>query len=302
MNTYQAVTDKILTALEKGVVPWAKPWATPKAKPQNAFSSHQYSGVNILMLGISTITEGFTDPRWVTFNQSKKALAKLPGDAFVPAVHTGAKSSEVVFYKTLVKETEDKKGNKRLARIPIMRMYRVFNVEQTPLVEKDLLAKWEDEELQDFVPDEAAQAIWDAWEDAPPVKHTHIDRAYYSPSHDEIHVPQAGYFRTQEGYWGTMFHEGVHATGHKSRLERKFGFMADKEYAYEELVAEIGSAMLCAEAGVDPNIDSSAAYVAGWKQRLEDDNRIVVKAAAAAQKAADYVLGVKREYKEENDG
>ena len=129
----------------------------------------------------------------------------------------------------------------------------------------------------------------------PIIKHG-MARAYYSPLEDYVGMPDRERFDSEPGYFATIFHELVHATGHKSRLKRpsiteRNGFGSDP-YCKEELIAELGSAFLCGHAEiVERTIDNSAAYLKGWLEQLRNDRTLIVQAAAQAQKAADFILG-----------
>jgi antirestriction protein ArdC len=133
-----------------------------------------------------------------------------------------------------------------------------------------------------------------------PAIKTGLDRAFYSPAGDFVGMPAAEQFRTSEDFYSVLFHELTHSTGHQSRLNRKgvtgtegeWSAFGSTPYAKEELVAEMGAAFLCGQVGiVERTLDNSAAYVASWLQRLKDDRKLVVHAAAQAQKAADFILG-----------
>jgi antirestriction protein ArdC len=122
------------------------------------------------------------------------------------------------------------------------------------------------------------------------------DRAWYAPSRDVVGMPSIGLFRSSEEYYSTLFHELTHPTGHSSRVGRE-GFeslqsFGSESYSKEELVAELGAAMLCGVTGIENRtIENSAAYLNSWIARLKSDSRLIVTAASAAQRAADYILG-----------
>ena len=128
--------------------------------------------------------------------------------------------------------------------------------------------------------------------------------AHYMPSTDVVTLPERDTFTDGAGYYSTAYHEATHSTGHVSRLDR-FGANGEPQhfgtarYAREELVAEMGAAILCATAGLEPRIDQNAAYIASWLTVLAEDSTLVVKASAQAQKATDVVLGVTYERKED---
>ena len=132
----------------------------------------------------------------------------------------------------------------------------------------------------------------------PAIRHG-LDRAFYSPAADSVGMPSPERFDTPENYYNVLFHELTHSTGHESRLNRKgvsgtdgqWAGFGSQSYSKEEMVAEMGAAFLCGQAGiVERTIDNSAAYLRSWLERLKNDCRLVVQAAAQAQKAADFIL------------
>jgi antirestriction protein ArdC len=125
-----------------------------------------------------------------------------------------------------------------------------------------------------------------------------LTRAYYSPAEDIVAMPNRERFENEAGYFATLFHELIHSTGHASRLNRatvteSAGF-GSNPYCREELVAEMGAAFLCGQAGIaESTLENSAAYVQNWLEQLQNDKKLIVQAAAQAQKAADFILGTK---------
>ena len=206
-------------------------------------------------------------------------------------VKKGEKSEIIVFWKFL--EVEDKETGDH-KEIPLLRHYCVFNAQQCEGIDYTKLLE-PVERISD--PIAVAEAIVDNMPNRPRLVVDQMPKAYYSPSEDFVHMTKRSTCISDSAYYDTLFHELTHATGHKSRLDRMEGDTAwckfgSKPYANEELVAECGAAMLCAEAGIfQETLDNSAAYIANWLIRLENDNRLVVHAAAKAQKAGDYILG-----------
>ncbi len=283
VTAYQVITDRIVSLLEKGAVPWQKPWQGADLLPQNLMSKKAYRGVNVFLLHAMS----YSNPFWLTFKQAQE----LGG-----SVRRGEKACPVVFWKWLDCEKDGEKE-----RIPLLRYYSVFNVAQCDGIEKHVPAI--PAITRELSPVLAAQAIVDAMPKRPEIK-LGLDRAFYSPSGDYVGMPNPGQFDKAEDWHNVLFHELTHATGHDSRLARKGVSGSDGEwsafgstpYAKEELVAEMGAAFLCGQAGiVERTIDNSAAYVASWLSRLKDDPRLVVQAATQAQKAADFILGVKHD-------
>ncbi len=279
-DSYQLVTDRIVAALDEGIVPWSKPWrAVAGYGPSSLSTGKPYHGVNVMILGSTQVAKGYESNYWTTY----KGAQGLGGN-----VLRGEKATPVVFWKFLdkVNETGEKTGT-----IPMLRTFSVFNADQCDGVNTPPR-----EETPAFDPIERAEAISTHMPMRPEVKHSPEDRAYYSPNLDYVHLPLPGLFESQEAYYGTMFHELIHATGHSSRLDRagvegshSFG---SENYAREELVAEIGAAFVCGECDLTPRVEQSASYIAGWLKALKDDRKLIVSASSQATKAANYILGV----------
>lgn len=279
---YQVITDRVIALLQQGTVPWHKRWAGTDQEPKNLASKKAYRGVNVFLLNAVS----YSSPYWLTFKQAQE----LGGN-----VRRGEKACPVVFWKWLDGEETDVTTGKG-KQIPLLRYYSVFNVAQCEGIEPHVPAIPNAGRSTSVI--EAAKAIVDGMPRRPEIRHG-LDRAFYSPSTDSVGVPNQAAFDTDADYYSVLFHELTHSTGHESRLNRKgvagsegqwssFGSMP---YAKEELVAEMGAAFLCGQAGiVERTLDNSAAYVQSWLQRLKDDVRLVVIAAAQAQKAADFIL------------
>lgn len=278
-DVYQLVTDRIIEALESGVVPWHKPWRSFAGNaPRSMSTGKAYSGVNVWTLGATAMMRGYSSPYWITFKQAKERGG---------SVRKGEKGSPVVFWK-FIEKTDPASGDVT-DRIPLLRYFTVFNVEQCDGIEAPVI-----EGLPDRDPIEACEAIAHGYVDSPTVNHGG-DRAYYSPALDMIGMPRMGQFDTSEHYYGTLFHELAHSTGHADRLGRKslihpapFG---SEDYSREELIAEMAAAFLCGTAGIDVNVTHHASYIGSWLKNLQNDPRLVVQAGAAAQKAAALILG-----------
>jgi len=287
-DAYQVITDRVITLLEQGTVPWQKPWQTGQLKPRNLLSLREYRGVNVFLLHAMA----YQSPFWLTFNQAKE----LGG-----TVKRGEKACPVVFWKWLDVEEQGK-----AQRVPFLRYYSVFNASQCEGIPADKIPSLSGTK-REHSPITEAERIVAAMPKRPAINPS-VDRAFYSPSGDFVGMPEPGQFRSGEDYYAVLFHELTHSTGHESRLNRKgvsgsegeWSAFGSTPYAKEELVAEMGAAFLCGQAGiVERTLDNSASYVASWLQRLKDDRRLVVQAAAQAQKAADFILG--KSYGEESE-
>lgn len=282
VDVYEEVTDRIIAALEEGTVPWRRPWVASADSHRNPVSGTEYRGVNPFLLELTAWERGYSDPRWLTFKQAKTAGG---------CVRKGEKSTQVIFWKMLRGKDKDT-GEERT--IPMLRHYRVFNVAQVDGLELE-----QAETIATFDPIERADQIIAAMPNAPTIGHGG-NRAFYHPALDAVQLPAREQFESPEAYYSTAFHELTHSTGHESRLNRdevagrgRHGF-GSEPYAGEELVAELGAAMVGARANIAPRTDQSAAYIAGWLRALRDDRKLLVSAAGRAQRAADYILGANR--------
>jgi len=282
-TVYQIVTEHILAQLEAGVAPWRQPWKG-SSLPCNMITLRPYRGINALLLGMAP----FTSPYYLTFKQ----VQELGG-----TVKKGSKSQIVVFWKFFNEtegEEEEQNSNQPKGRRPaLLRYYRVFNFEQTEGLENHLPER----NAAEFEPiDEAAKVI-ENMPQRPKIAHKE-QRAFYSPKKDVVNLPLPESFISPSDYYATAFHELTHSTGHKSRLNRpsvanteKLAAFGSPDYSKEELIAELGSAFVCASVGIQNTLETSAAYLQGWLDVLREDSRMIVTAASAAQKAADFILG-----------
>ena len=285
-DAYATITARIIESLEAGNVPWRRPWnARERGALRNGKSGHAYRGINVPVLALTADAAGYSDPRWLTFKQARD----MGGH-----VRKGEHGTPVVFWQWIERDAADADGESERRRIPFLRVYTVFNVQQCA----DLaLAPLEAASGAPVDAIEAAECIVAGFGDAPPIAHDGGARAYYRPATDSVHMPAREAFGSAQGYYGVLFHELTHATGHPSRLNRRdldtpapFG---SETYSREELAAEMGSALLLGEAGISdaPAITNSAAYIRSWLAALRADKRLVVVAAAQGQRAADYILG-----------
>jgi len=275
-DIYEVVTQKIIDRLEAGVVPWQKPWRNSGGMPSNLVTKRPYNGINFWLL----LSLNYTSPFYLTFEQVKT----LGGN-----VLKGEKSTMVVFWKIL--ESEEKSGE--IKKTPFLRYYNVFNLTQTEGIDPAKIPA-SDAYDHDFNPVAAADTLVNNWTDKPRIDWDG-DAAYYSPAIDLVCIPDQRTFFHDEQFYSTLFHEFVHSTGHRSRLARhekikdhKFG---SHDYSQEELVAEMGAAYLCGLTNLDQEtIENSAAYIKSWIRTFKDDPKVLVLAAAQAQKAVDYIL------------
>jgi antirestriction protein ArdC len=281
-ETLEKINGRLIEALESGVNPWKKTWQAIRdyGMPHNLATGRNYSGSNLLFLSSQEVPCN----SWVTFNQAQDLGGK---------VKKGAKGSYVVYWAFVDnKDDEDKK-------IPLLKNYVVFNaLRDCEGLEGKVAA------VKDKAPAASKPAeVLGAFLDREGIELMHGgDRAFYAPLSDAITMPHEAGFKNIEAYQATLAHEAVHATGHTKRLDRfsskgshSFG---SENYAFEELVAEIGSCYLCAEVGIEPDFSNSASYLAGWAKKIRENANWIVSAGGKAAKAADYILNKNKEEKE----
>lgn len=278
-DVYSEVTDRVIEMLEKGVAPWQRPWKIAGLLPTNFRSKMVYRGINLLVLSMS----GHSSPFWVTFNQAKELRGRIKA---------GEKGTTVVFWKILRAFERAESSEIREDRVPLMRHYTVFNLDQTDGIE---IPK-PDVEAPVFNPIEAAEKIITEMPEPPEIRHGGA-RASYDSSGDIVSMPPRSAFTSSSAYYSTLLHEIGHSTGSVKRLARREivsgGIFGGSDYSKEELVAELSSAFLCAHVGIENDLEQSAAYLQGWLAALRDDAQMLVQAAGLAQRAADFVLGVR---------
>jgi len=284
MDIYAMVTDKIINLLESGVVPWRRPW-TSTGFPRNLVSKKPYRGVNFFLLSASK----YVSPFWLTMRQANEVGGHI---------RKGEESTAVVLWKIddVKQSTEGldiEESDENTRRRFLLRFYRVWNVEQCDLPQ-GVLDKLPKIETHEHDPIEAAERIIADMPNRPEIKYTG-SKAFYSSLTDRITLPPRELFTSAEEFYATALHETVHSSGSEKRLAREgiceAAAFGSQVYSKEELVAEFGAAYLCVEAGIsNAVICNQASYVAGWLKKLRDDRRLLIHAAAQAQRAADYIF------------
>ncbi len=273
-KVYGYVTDKIIAKLERGTIPWRKGYDCVGV-PMNLISGRHYTGVNPWLLDM----EEKESPYWLTFKQAKG----LGG-----TIRKGSKSAMIVFYSVI----EKKLSADKIDKYAMLRYYRVFNALDIDGIEIPSQA----DRIND--PIQACQEVIDNLpEPGIAIEHSG-NQPCYMPSKDVVQLPPINQFHNSTEYYSTLFHELIHSTGHKSRLDR---FKKDSSgglsnYAKEELVAELGSAFLCWQTGIsnDSLIENESAYIENWLKALKNDKTLIVKASSQASKASDYLLNRSR--------
>jgi antirestriction protein ArdC len=286
-SVYEIITERIVTQLKAGTIPWRKPWSNVGGFPKNLVSGKKYRGINLFLL----YGAPFELPFWVTYKQAQE----LGGQ-----VRKGEHGLPVIFWKWFDEDKEpqeaDEAGRSK-RRAPVIRYYTVFNVAQCDGIAATSIPATA-HPLNDNKPIERCEHIVRGMPRPPRIRQGMAGPCYWTAL-DAVDMPSLDRFTSAEEYYATLFHELTHATGHKSRLGRPgFGdasaVYGSPVYSREELIAEMGSAFLCGHAGIaGATLQNAAAYVAGWLQTLKADNTLAVLAAAQAQKAADYILDVK---------
>ena len=273
-NVYQIVTDRMIEELEKGIVPWRRPWTGGKDGAYSRSTGRAYSLINQMMLKHTG--------EYLTYKQAQEAGG---------TVRKGEKSEIVVFFKPYP-VTEEVNGKEVTKTIPLLRYYNVFHISQCDGVE----AKYKPEEVKEFDPIEEAESIAREYLDREGIKFESVlsNRAFYRPSTDSVTLPLKTQFDHQAEYYSTLFHELTHSTGHEKRLNRltKDAHFGNEEYSKEELVAEIGAAVILNKLNIEtPNsFKNSTAYIQSWLKALRNDQKMIVSAASRAEKAVTLIM------------
>jgi antirestriction protein ArdC len=280
---YDEVTSRIIAEIEGGRLPWVQPWRTTGTAvpglPRNALTGRVYSGVNILILWGAVIDRAYPAQAWLTFRQAIAAGG---------AVRKGERGTTVVYADRFTPAAERQRAEQSgdtAKAIPFLKRFTVFNIAQCEGLRPGLAP--DPAPLPDCAIVPVAEAVIAA--SGVPFRIGGAS-AFYSPGEDICVVPPQPAFFDAINYYRTCLHELTHATGHKSRLDRTLiNAFGSKDYAREELVAEMGSAFLCAALGIVPTV-RHADYIGAWLDVLREDNRAIFRAASAASKAADWLL------------
>lgn len=281
-DIYEHVTTEIVEGLKKGVVAWRKPWED--GLPKNLKTKKTYRGINLLLLYVAKQRYGFKSNYWVTFKQAQE----LKGH-----VRKGEKSHIITFFEFKEKEkiivNDYGEDEKKIEKYPLLRYYRVFNLEQTDGIEIK-------EEKLDFNRIKKCERVIKGYETKPRIIHG-FNKASYNPGEDTVKMPNKKDFESEEEYYSTLFHELIHSTGHKNRLNRegitKQNSFGSQEYSKEELVAEIGTCFLNAHTGIKgKTFNNNVAYINNWIKALEKDKRLIFRLAGKSQQATDHILNL----------
>ena len=277
MNIVQTITDRILSNLEAGQIPWRKTWQG--GLPASLATGREYRGINILMLG----TRDYTSRYWLTFREA----LRLGGH-----VRKGEKATPIVFWKwATTEELERARAQNRIIPRCVPFTSHVFNIDQVDGVERPET----DVHHQPHRRLEVADLLLEVMPTKPEITHALSSNPAYAPASDRVLMPHLSQFKSADAYFAALFHELVHATGHPCRLNR---FAAEEgsaleRYSFEELVAEFGAAFLCGFSGIQNRQldDLHTSYIAGWSEVFRKEPSILLKAASAAQRASDFIRG-----------
>ena len=280
-NVYQMVTDRIIEQMEKGIIPWHKPWVGGTGVAISYTSRKAYSALNQLLLG--------KPGEWLTWKQIQDHKG---------TVKKGAKSRFCVFFQWVEKKVENPDTHEiEDCSYPILKWYHVFHIEDTEGIESKIVKVVANPDIK---PVQEAENIIKGYLDREPKLKFYCEgesgSAYYNPGTDEVVVPNIHQYAEVEEYYSTTFHELTHSTMHKDRCDRtaenKKAAFGGADYSREELVAEIGAAMLCNRSGLDSEkaFKNSVGYIQSWLKALRNNNHMIVWAAGRAEKAAKYIL------------
>jgi len=283
--THKIITERLIKYIEENkAIPWQKPWSTRSIFPTNFFSKRAYHGINLLMLGMMP----YECPYWATFKQIKENNGMIKA---------GEHGTTIVFSKIKTYENKQDDGSVKVRKIPLLYYYKVWNIAQT-----DLTFEIPEQTIRTI---DEADALLKDYSIRADCKINIIpsDRACYSLSSDTITAPSAFQYKNVSEYYGSIFHEVVHSTGHSKRLNRfteiDSALFEIESYSKEELIAEIGSSFILNYFGImEDSFNNSAAYLDGWLKKLRSDVKLIVSAASAASKAYDYILGTETKNEE----
>ncbi|HEX7951976.1 MAG TPA: zincin-like metallopeptidase domain-containing protein [Burkholderiales bacterium] len=287
IDIYEEVTNEIIALLEAGTRPWSPRWASGAASLPLRHEGTAYRGINILLLWAAAMSRGYSNPYWMTYRQAHELGGQVrKGEKGNLVVHAGTFTPKDGETGEPITDSEGEEATRRF-----LKRYVVFNVEQIDGLDMgkfptpQIAIKNRDHRDPEL---DAAFARW-------PVPYREGgNSAYYHPVADSITMPAFGDFVTGNAFYATLAHECVHSSGHDSRLNREslYEYGKSKEIrAFEEMIAEVGAAFLCAQLGMEATErEDHAAYLASWVKCLRGDKRAIFRAATAAQAASELIL------------
>lgn len=286
-DKYQIVTDKLITLLEKGVKPWTKSWSSNgESIFKNLVTGHCYTGINPIICMIDMLGFGSNDPYFVGFSQAKELGWQLRKGSKATWLRWGGKFA-----------VEDDDGKEKWAgAAKWLNVFHcsLFDDSEAKTKISDRIASYNTGDRSEVNPDARIPEVENFIALTGSVISYGGDRAFYTPTADAIQMPDFKSFESAHAYYATMIHELTHWTGHSNRCDRPLtGKFGSKDYAYEELIAEIGAAFRCNDFGIDSEMDSHASYIHSWLQNLRNDKKFFFKAAAEARKANQFLKDLK---------
>lgn len=276
-DIYKTVTDNIIAGLESASGNnWVRPWRSIASGPRNIATGNRYNGINVLQLAFAQLDKGYDSPWWGTLKQWNDKGGRI---------RKGEKSTYSVFYRSFTKDVVEN-GETVNKTLRVARANPLFNIAQidgveTPITDAPVSPVERSADADAWISVTGAQIAYEG------------NRAFYYRPTDKISCPKFEHFHSAPGFYSTVAHELGHWTGHEKRLDRTFGAkFGDQQYAVEELVAELCSAFVCARLGIEsePRADH-AEYLKNWLQVLRSDDHAIFTAAAAAQRACDFLFG-----------
>lgn len=274
MTIYQEITDSIIAELEKGATPWVKPWNAPMSADKNIITGRPYRGINRFITAMVSGIKGYDVPAWGSLKQWNDLGAR---------VKKHEKATKIVYWSTAKDKKSETSGEDKYYQFA--KAFYIFNVAQVDGI--DIIAS-EDSPVSDNQKIEACEQRIAATQAKYSIGG---DTACYIPSIDSIRMPALNTFQSAEHYYATFFHELTHWTSDKTRCDRDLskGRFGNADYAFEELVAELGAAFLCQQHGIKGDL-RHAGYIQSWLKCLKSDSRAIFKASALAQQAADFLI------------
>lgn len=283
-DKYKLVADKLLALMEEGTLPWRKPWSSTLCG--NAITGRPYSGINPLLAQSDVMVCGYSTTLFVGYKQASSMGWSIRKGSKATWLRLGGKRRK--------EEIDPQTGETSETFYHVNEWLSVFNLDNiddsdaaTDLKVDAVIARFRSEPNQGARIEDAERLI--------AMQQANIafggNKACYVPTLDKIHLPAYRSFSTPEAYYATAVHELIHRTGHPNRLARPLSGDKDSdEYAFEELVADIGSALVCSMLGIQPDLENHASYLAHWQSLIQRDNKTFFKAFSRAQAAADLLL------------
>jgi antirestriction protein ArdC len=279
----EKIAAQLIAAMESGDMKWRRPWDQSSGHQQNLISGHRYTGSNQILTEVLAACQAWPN-FWITFNGARSNGM---------TIQKGSKAVYILKPLPIRVEVESKEsGDPEVVAFTRFTVTPVFNIAQLTPCEKldELVASRSNTSEVRSEPDRlaAAEALLGDWPVQPSF---HGDKAFYVPSTDKITLPGRKQFHSAAALYSTWAHEVIHSTGHQKRLDRDMdGQFGSPAYAKEELVAELGSVLLCSRMEIGYEIEAHASYLQHWTKILKEEPKFVMKALSQARRAADLVV------------